>query len=1658
MRAMIAAVYETKRSALCRGEVEARRLRLARWVALVGGAAVSAALMAGCGGGVTAGVGGAAAATQGRGISGVAHGGPNPIVGATINLYATSSGGYGAAPTLLGSATTDSGGYFSFVSPAACPAGQEAYVTGYGGDPGAGANANVLLMAALGSCSNVNSNTSIWMSEVTTVAAAYALGAFTVITGTASAPVVQVGAPAGNNAASGSCTVTAGTTTGCVSAGLAHAFANALNVANSVSVGGVGPTGAAYVVTPSNVDGEVPTAMIDSLANSVAACVNSRGGTAGDSSICGKLFSDATPPVAGAAAPTNTLQALMDVAANPALSAANVANIFGLATPQVSFFAPALTAAPADWSLGVVYTGVSVAGVNSAVASPFGLTLDANDQVYVSQAIGSPATSSQVLAMGANGAPLWASAGNTTYATPRTIASDTLGHVWMVNNGTTAAKGELLGFNTADGSSFKNVALGVAEPFGLAVDAENNLWFSVLSVAGQNLYELKQANSYGAVTFASAPGYSIQPYTVAIDANQNVWTANSASSGSSSVGVFPNTGTVSAPAYGGTAVTTSVTGASGAGLAVDASGNAWGATANGLVKLNATLSGAAVTSVGASYPGVSTTLPKYLSVDGAGSAWVPDQTAGALVEYNPLTQASEALRPCYGPGGATTCGVAITALKRAQVDSTGSVWIAGASTGVTQLIGSAAPAGSWSPAASGMGGGGSAAVSLSAGSLTFDSEVQGTSSAVQTVMLTNSGTATLTIASIALSGANATSFAQSNNCGATLAAGGFCTFAVTFVPAASGPLSASVVIADSAAGSPQSVGLSGTGVAGAAGLSLSPGTLNFNTIAVGTTSTAQTVTVTNSGSAPLTLTSVGVGGGSESSFGETNNCGSSLGVNGSCAVLVTFTPAAGGAQSANLTVTASSSNSPQSTTLAGNGNAGSTTSTFVNPLFSKADPSLALYNGLYYYVQSGCTHTGTQPVICVRAAASIPALATATAVPVFQMPAGDTYNQDVWAPQIENFGGSWYIQYASDAGGDHHLFAAVPGNESSPLTPYSWTVAPTGDPNGNGQLLTDWLSNNGIDPDVFQAHDGNYYLVYSCYQASGPQAQSICIAEMSDPNHLMVNPVNGKAVVEISFPTQVWENRSLAVQEGPFGFTHNGVDYVLYSCSFSGTADDYCTGMLENNSPPQVNGTGNPLLNPASWIKVGPVFDGHHASYGTGSVVLVNSPDYTELWNVYHGTDCLLSCDVSSGNTWPDRSVRAQKAAWSATGDLLLGYPVDITNTDGTGSDVPLAVPSTGGGGTMNEPAWGAAFGDAANGNPLGQVVGSWTATGTATISSSSLDANQLDQNFFESNPNYQNYILYTNLQQNAVGSGDANPGYGVYAAYVGHANFLSIMINPSSASCGTSGCVTTNAQINGVVQATQVCALPAGFSPAAVHNLVVQAVSGTYTIWLDGTPLAGACQGLTYSLIDGQESNHGTNGQVGVLVENTEATFTNFTVSPGVPLDSAAYAEAAAGNPAQTYALRNLASQMDLDNSCDGGCNGADSDGVAVIQYPTTTTFPLDFGVRQLWTLSAQGNGYFTLTNVLSGKCLEDPFGNAMPSRTLPQAQGVSTMAWQVSCNGSSQQNWKFVPLPVGSSFLLLNQASGLALDSYDTNQGTQTWLNTATGSAAQTWQLVIQ
>jgi hypothetical protein len=175
------------------------------------------------------------------------------------------------------------------------------------------------------------------------------------------------------------------------------------------------------------------------------------------------------------------------------------------------------------------------------------------------------------------------------------------------------------------------------------------------------------------------------------------------------------------------------------------------------------------------------------------------------------------------------------------------------------------------------------------------------------------GSTPLTISNVQVIGG----FAQTNNCGSSVAAGAMCTFKVTFRPTTATAVPSwkamfgNLIIYDSDPASPQMVLLSGDGTA----VTLSPASATFGSQAVGTTSAPIPVKVTNSGSNMLTFASIVATG----DFAETNNCAGGVVSQGSCTINITFTPSQTGTRTGTVVLSDNDGASPQTITLTGTG-------------------------------------------------------------------------------------------------------------------------------------------------------------------------------------------------------------------------------------------------------------------------------------------------------------------------------------------------------------------------------------------------------------------------------------------------------------------------------------------------------------------------------------------------------------------------------------------------------------------------------------------------------------------------------------------------------------------------------------------------------------------
>jgi hypothetical protein len=222
------------------------------------------------------------------------------------------------------------------------------------------------------------------------------------------------------------------------------------------------------------------------------------------------------------------------------------------------------------------------------------------------------------------------------------------------------------------------------------------------------------------------------------------------------------------------------------------------------------------------------------------------------------------------------------------------------------------------------------AVILTPGSLSFATTALGSSSPVQNITVTSSGSAPLHISSVLPSGANPADFQVNTACSGAYPAGATCNIAVTFSPVGAGQRTATVIISDDAANSPQSVQLTGIGAAPPPGtpvVKLTPNNISFGTVTQGATAGAQIITLTSAGTGTLHIASVALGGTDLSDFGLTNNCAAAAYLVGaSCTIAVSLSPLAIGTRAAFVVITDDAPNSPQTINLGASINAALTVS------------------------------------------------------------------------------------------------------------------------------------------------------------------------------------------------------------------------------------------------------------------------------------------------------------------------------------------------------------------------------------------------------------------------------------------------------------------------------------------------------------------------------------------------------------------------------------------------------------------------------------------------------------------------------------------------------------------------------------------------------------
>jgi len=473
-----------------------------------------------------------AASASSTSVTGTVTSAGKPLDSADVTLYAGSS--HGATP--LGHATTGTGGRFSIAYTA--PASGVLYAAADGGT----ASSSLRLLAVVGVLAGggvpPRTLSTVTINELTTVATTFALAQF--ING------ADISGP---------------------SPGLENAAATAASLADAAS-----GTPGGIVTDADNGAGNATLATLNTLADLVTVC------SAPPAGRCGELLRLATPP--GGTAPADTVQVVLNLVKNPALS---LAGLYALAKTE-TVYEPALDTPPAQWMLALLYTAIGLYASGRIAIDAKGNIWSANNWqpgttnpstvVTVLSPVGSPILGSPIsgggisgpahgIAIAADGAAWFSNFGGNTTSKfspdgtplspgagwpdggidrPQTVAVDQKGNVWIANNfGPETAPGEGNAVVYPGGDPAKAITItggGINHPFAVQIDGQGNAWVTNAGPGGAKLVNTRAAiligGAGGSVTvigpdfkptsFSPIQSKSFKyPLGLALDSYGNAW-------------------------------------------------------------------------------------------------------------------------------------------------------------------------------------------------------------------------------------------------------------------------------------------------------------------------------------------------------------------------------------------------------------------------------------------------------------------------------------------------------------------------------------------------------------------------------------------------------------------------------------------------------------------------------------------------------------------------------------------------------------------------------------------------------------------------------------------------------------------------------------------------------------------------------------------------------------------------------------------------------------------------------------------------------------------------------------------------------------------------------------------------------------------------------
>jgi len=211
----------------------------------------------------------------------------------------------------------------------------------------------------------------------------------------------------------------------------------------------------------------------------------------------------------------------------------------------------------------------------------------------------------------------------------------------------------------------------------------------------------------------------------------------------------------------------------------------------------------------------------------------------------------------------------------------------------------------------------------------------------------------------------------------------------------------------------------------------------------------------------------------------------------------------------------------------------------------RADPYILHHEGYYYFTASYPAYDR----ILLRRSSTLEGLREAEEVEIWHAHEEGVMSRHIWAPELHNIHGKWYVYFAAGASDDKWRIRpwvlecqsddpiAGPWKEMGMLTPVDEYT----------------FQDFSLDMTIFQ-HKDRAYCVWAEKVSVGRKISNLYIAELKSPTELATPQML------LTCPTYAWERHGFWVNEGPAFMVQDGRIFMTYSASDTGPA--YCMGLL----------------------------------------------------------------------------------------------------------------------------------------------------------------------------------------------------------------------------------------------------------------------------------------------------------------------------------------------------------------------------------------------------------------------------------------------------------------------------------------------------------------